>query len=223
MSKKQAEKNQITSIIVGLIVAIAIIVICGKALITEVNSDKGNDNEITSSVNSIQSEIDSITQEEINITEVQTDNTEEEILVTQNTYDNNLVSAKDCLGMSGTEIKNKLSPDYEDLGVIDGGYTIADNSVYPNLQFIVNVDENNEILDTPITNIVALESAKIDDNLFVGMNYYELKKVLGDKIKPIESDEENCMFALIEQDDYTATVEFEYSGGKSIKALIKAK
>ena len=222
MSKKQSSKNEVTPIVIGLVVAIVIIIVCGKVLITRVNNDESSNNEITSSVNSILNDVTSIAQSQIIITEQQTQATQEEVEL-EKIYDNSLVSAKDILGMSGMEIEKKFAPEYGNLGYVDGGYTIADDSVYSFLQIVVTIDEDNNIADVPVTYIRVLPYGKIDDGVFVGMTYYELKEVLGDKIEPIESDEENCMYAAITSDSYEGTIEFEFSGGKSIKALIMAK
>ena len=223
MSKKQSSKSEVTPIVIGLVVAIIIIIVCGKVLITRVNNDESSNKEITSSVKSILNEVTSIAQNQVIITEQQTQVTQEETKSEQTIFDDSLVSAKEILGMSGMKIEKESAPKYDNLGYVDGGYTIADDSVYPFLQIVVTIDENNNIADVPVTYIRVLPDGKIDDGVFVGMTYYELKEVLGDKIEPIESDEENCMYAAIRMDSYEGTIEFEYSGGKSVKALIMIK
>lgn len=223
MSKKHVSKNEVTPIVIGLVVSIIVIIACGKVLISEVNSDKSSNNEITSSVNSIPQEVTSITEDEIVISSDTTEISFEETKETEKIFDNSLVSAKEVLGISGLEIEKKFAPEYENFGRVSGGYTIGDDSVYPYLQIVVTIDENNNVADVPVTHIRVLPNGRIDDSIFVGMTYNELKEVLGDKIQPIESDEENCMFAAIMTDSYDGTIEFEFSGGKSVKALIMAK
>lgn len=224
MSKKQSvEKSQVMPIIIGLVIALITIVVCGKILISQINSDKSSKNEVTSSVNSIPQEVTSIEKDEIVITTPETTTTSQETEVTEKAFDNKLVSAQQCLGMSGTVLEKKFLPEYDNFGYINGGYTISDDSVYPFLQFVVTIDENNKVTDTPISNIIVLPGGKIDEGMFVGMTYAQLKEIVGDKIEPIESDEENCMYAGIDMDSYTATIEFEFSGGKSVKANVGVK
>jgi hypothetical protein len=130
--------------------------------------------------------------------------------------------ASSLIGLTSSQIAEKLG-DYSDYGFVNGGFTIYNYDIIPNMDFAVAVDDDFKILDENIQGINVLSDGKITAEITVGMTFEQMKSVLGEKLQPIEQSEESCMYAIINGDGFTATIEFEYSGGKSVSAMVMLK
>jgi len=168
----------------------------------------------TDSQNESYSEVDEDSEEMQGVVRVQ-DNSVEEVKVSQKT-------AMEYMSYTAFQLLEEFNNVYTDYGYINGGYTIANNSVCPYFMFSVQAD-GNTILDKKMVAITVNPGGKVFDNIAVGMTFKEIKNVLGNKIVPAQQTEENCTVAYIEMPHYTVTFEFESAGGKSINAMILMK
>lgn len=221
MTKRRKKNNQTGPVMLGLLISLIVIIGCGLFLVRQIKSDDIKSDTVTSSINSLPA------------TSANTESTSETqasvIVITEETtepperFDSNLIEATSLILSDAKEMETKFGDKYDNYGYIDGGYTIGDDEVYPHLQFVVDIDENNEIMSTPIRYIIVNKGGRVKDNIYVGMTYEELKEIYGQHIVPIEETSEGCMFAYCEYDNYTVTFEFEFCGGNSVSAKIIAK
>lgn len=225
-SNKKHEKSQIIILITALIVAFCAIVISSFLIARAIKSNSFSQSTVTTSekLPAFNSDIKAkteIKQDESDTVEgnaldeapeikqfAQTDKTAVEFI----DYTSNMLLS---------EFKNV----YSTPGYIDGGYTIYNYDVCPDMHFVVKTDGETKILDGKLSAITVTSGGKLMKNVFVGMTYKAIKSVVGDDIKPAEGTSEDCLYAKIDnsKNKYYTIIEFEQSGGKSVKATIYPK
>jgi len=229
MRKKNTHSNQIFTLAIALFLALAVVIISAFILSSKIRSNDNNF-KINSSENSptlsimegdISAQDSSKTDKsvapkdektEIDNSTLKADMAENDRIVSQK-------AAVEYLSYTSYQLIDEFSDVYEDYGYINGGYTIANYDVCPNMKFAVQADEGT-ILDERISAVTVAGTGKVMDDVFIGMTYKEIKAVLGDKLVPIQQDEANCVFAIVEMKNYTVTFEFEFAGGQSVSATI---
>jgi len=227
MRKKNLKNNQIILVIVAIIISLCGVVVSALILSNQIRSKNstGENKEFDKSILVEQSQLDEESQTEIDSKPVSEESKKADSIVTSKTDMVNVQikkGADEYIEYSALELIGEFRYIFENYGYVNGGYTIYNNEICPDMTFVVQ-ESGGTILDEKVVAITVTGIGKLSDGVFVGMNYKEIKAILGDKLAPIEQSEENCMFALAEFLNCTATLEFESSGGDSIKAVVMSK
>lgn len=220
MAKKKSNQLKIIYLSVAIVVALVAIIACMIILLDKdddsppvsgtINASQSDSSEIGNIPNNDDS--GEITSGDSSSSDSQDDNSEIITVVTK--------PASEMIDYKSNTLIDLLGGNYSTYGFINGGYTIYNYDVIKSMDFIVAVDEDEKILDEYLSAIIVHSGGNITDRIAVGMTYSEMKELLGDKIQPIEQEEDSAMFAIFMGDNYSATIQFEYSGGKSIQANI---
>ncbi len=229
MAKRKAKQKQVMVLSVVLVIALFVLIVCvfillngrtepeirnsGGVLTSSQSSESGDSSGDSSSID------DNSFADESSNTDSSSESSSDSSEAVQPITD----PASALIGLSSTQLVDRLGGQYSDYGYLNGGYTIYNYDVCPSIDFVIAVDDDLNVLNQPLSAIIVKEGGKVTNDVIVGMTYSQMKTYFGDSIQPIEQDEENCMFAFIDATGYTITVEFEYSGGKSIQANILLK
>jgi hypothetical protein len=222
MKKNKKEKNQVTMLIVAIVIALIVMAITAFFIAKAIKGGdyvNGKNKDTSQSVPDFSSVHNSdIDKPDSSVVDSSESDSSSEADVTTHKY------AVDYINYTSQQLLAEWNNSYENEGYVDGGYTIYNKTLAPNIYFVVPTNGSGVIVDGKLDAIVVVEGGKVNKDVTVGMTYQEIKDKIGASIKPADDKtEEDCTVAVIEGNDYIITVTFDGAGGKSSRAMIKSK
>ena len=221
MKTNKKDKNQIIMLIVALVIAFIVMIITAFFI---ANAIKGNNfNNKDKSPQTSMPEFSSLDGSDLDNSDSSDLDSSE---IDSSSEDDKSVGkiAIDYMNYTSQQLLAEWNNDYKTDGYIDGGYTIHNQALVPNIYFVVPTDGNGVIVDGKLDAVVVTEGGKINNDVTVGMTYKEIKDKVGSSIKPADDkSEEDCTTAIIDSGNYSIIVIFDGAGTKSSRAIIKTK